>query len=114
MPESSSTALNPSQNGVKGWAMMLPVVGLPLGVHAIGGALFAGVGIAVTIAPIALPAAVPLLYSVASNGGFDSIVRKIFPSAATSGAVQKVAINVPHAVGKEAEPVTSTVIQASV
>jgi hypothetical protein len=115
MSDSSSTTLKTSRNGVQGLAMMLPVLGIPLGIHVLGGALFVGAGIAVAVAPLAVPVALPLLYNVASKGGFDSITRKLFPSAQSTGAVQRVVINkVADDPGKGAEPVTSTVIQASV
>lgn len=114
MSESCSAPLKTSPNGVQGLAMMAPIVGLPFGIHVLGGAVVAVAGIAVTVAPIAVPLAVPLLYNVASKGGFDSIVKKIFPSAGTAGALQKVAINVPDASGKEAEPVIKSVVQENV
>lgn len=114
MSDFSSAPLKTSPNGVQGLAMMAPIVGLPFGIHVLGGAVVAVAGIAVTVAPIAVPLAVPLLYNVASKGGFDSIVRKIFPSAGTAGAVQKVAINVPDARGKEAEPVIKAVVQENI
>lgn len=115
MSESFSTTLKTSPNGVQGLAMMAPIIGLPIGIHVLGGALVAVAGITVAVAPIAVPIAIPLLYNVASKGGFDSITKKIFPSAGTAGAVQKVVINnVADVTGKKAEPGVCTVIAASV
>lgn len=115
MSESFSTTLKTSPNGVQGLAMMLPVVGLPVGIHVLGGALIAVTGITVAVAPIAVPVAIPLLYNVASKGGFDSIARKLFPSGKTAVAVQKVVINkVADVTGKGVEPAASTINQASV
>jgi len=114
MSESFSTTLKTSPNGVQGLAMMAPVIGLPIGIHVLGGALVAVAGITVAVAPIVVPVAIPLLYNVASKGGFDSITRKLFPARQTAGAVQKVVINVPGVTGKEAAPGACTVIAASV
>jgi uncharacterized membrane protein len=110
MSESSSATLTTSPNGVQGLAMMAPIVGLPLGIHVLGGALV----VAVTVAPIAVPLAVPFLYNAASNGGFDSVVRKLFPAPEKAAALQKVVINVPGVTQSEAAPVIRSVVQENV
>lgn len=111
MPESSGAQLKTSPNGVRGLAMMAPAVSLPLGIHALGGALVAVAGIAVTVAPLAVPVAVPLLYNAASKGGFDSIIRKFLPSAGMAGAAQNAVSQPVEVTVREAAPITGTVIE---
>lgn len=114
MSESSGTPLKTSPNGVQGLAMMAPVVGLPFGIHALGGAVVAVAGLAVTVAPIAVPFAVPFIYNVASRGGLDSVIRKILPSVGTPGAAQHGDNQAVKVTTAEASPVAGAVNQSDV
>jgi hypothetical protein len=114
MSESCSATLKTSPNGVQGLAMMAPVIGLPFGIHVLGGALVAVTGIAVAVAPLAVPLAVPFLYKAVSDGGFDSVVRKLFSDDRQSEPVQKVRINVGDVAVKEGLPFAAHGIQTAV
>lgn len=114
MSEPSGATLKLSQNGIQGWAMILPVVGVPLGLHAVSGALFIGVGVAAALAPVAVPAALPLLYKVASNGGFTAITRQLFSSGQFSGSEQQVVNPAADVTGTDAVPVIKADIPACV
>ena len=76
--------------------------------------LVAVTGIAVTVAPIAVPLAAPFLYKAVSNGGFDAVVKKLFAAPGKAAAVQKVVINVPGLTRSEAAPVVQSAIQENV
>lgn len=60
---------------MQGLAMLAPLVGIPLCLHALGGILLAGAGIAATLAPMT-PAAVPILGALASTVDFGAITKK--------------------------------------
>ncbi|TCD48497.1 hypothetical protein [Chlorobium sp. N1] len=90
MSESSGTPMQTATNGVQGLAMMAPVIGIPAGLHAVSGALVAGAGILATVAPIALPVAVPLLYTFASKGDINSITDRLFPTGNTAKDEQQI------------------------
>lgn len=90
MSESSSSTSKPVASGAQGLAMMAPVIGLPLGLHAVSGALLVGAG----IAPIALPAAVPLLVTFAMKGDLSAFAEKLF-APARSATEKKQVIAVP-------------------
>ncbi|NTW46564.1 MAG: hypothetical protein HGB16_00295 [Chlorobaculum sp.] len=113
MSESCGAPLKTSPDGIQGLAMMAPIVGLPVGI-VLGGALVAVTGIAVTVAPIAVPLAAPFLYKAVSNGGFDAVVKKLFAAPGKAAAVQKVVINVPGLTRSEAAPVVQSAIQENV
>lgn len=113
MSESCGAPLKTSPDGIQGLAMMAPIVGLPVGI-VLGGALVAVTGIAVTVAPIAVPLAAPFLYKAVSNGGFDAVVKKLFATPGKAAAVQKVVINVPGLTRSEAAPVVQSAIQENV
>ncbi|NTU54086.1 MAG: hypothetical protein HGA97_10385 [Chlorobiaceae bacterium] len=103
MSELSCTVLNPSKNGIQGWAMMLPVVGLPLGFHAVGGALVVGVGMIAAVAPVAVPAAVPLLFNVVSKGGLTALTGRLFSSGQLARSEKNMVKPVAEVTGKDAE-----------
>ncbi|NTW54131.1 MAG: hypothetical protein HGB15_05115 [Chlorobaculum sp.] len=113
MSESVSAPLKTSPDGIQGLAMMAPIVGLPAGI-VLGGALVAVTGIAVTVAPIVVPFAVPFFYNAASKGGFDAVFRKLFPAPEKAKPLQKVVIKVPGVTRNEAAPVGRSVIQEKV
>jgi len=112
MSESSGTPIKTSPNGIQGLAMMAPILGLPLGVHALSGALVTVAGIAVTVAPVAVPVAVPVLFNVASKGGFESIVRKFVPSVRITGSAGNVVNTAADDTGKDAAPIIRSAVQA--
>jgi len=114
MSEYSGTPIKTSPNGIQGLAMLAPIVGLPLGVHALGGALVTVAGFAVTVAPIALPVTVPVLFSVASKGGFKSIARKLVPLGQIKGWAGDGVNMAADVTAKDAEPVIRSVVQAGV
>lgn len=112
MSESSHIPLKTSPNGVQGLAMLAPVLGIPIGIHLLGGAVVTVTGIAVMVAPVAVPVALPLLFSVASNGGFDSIVQKLFPSVPATAVPLHGVQTVTDVPVMESVPITMKVVQA--
>lgn len=100
MSESSSTTTKPVANGIQGLAMMAPIIGVPLGLHAMGGAILVGVG----IAPIALPAAVPLLVNFALKGDLSSFAEKLFASPRSTAADNKLIAVPVRIINKASEP----------
>ncbi|TLU83096.1 MAG: hypothetical protein FDX30_08505 [Chlorobium sp.] len=54
MSESKTLPANASSDGIKGLAMMAPVVGVPLFVHAMGGVFLTGIGF-FALSPIIAP-----------------------------------------------------------
>ena len=62
MPETDSTPKPPPFAGSIGLSMLAPVVGLPLFIHALGGAIFTGLGVAAA-STVMLPFAGKMLLS---------------------------------------------------
>ncbi|NTW83494.1 MAG: hypothetical protein HGB36_09030 [Chlorobiaceae bacterium] len=54
MSETISLPKNTSSDGIKGLAMMAPVVGFPLFIHAMGGVFLTGIGF-IALSPIFAP-----------------------------------------------------------
>ena len=71
MLESPSLPSKPSTNGIQGLTLMAPQC-LPSGLDALSGALIIGAG----IVPIALPAALPVLFILASRGEFSDFLKQ--------------------------------------
>lgn len=104
MSESSSTTTKPVANGIQGLAMMAPIIGVPLGLHAMSGALLVGV----SIAPIALPAAVPLLVNFALKGDLSSFAEKLFATPRSTAAINQVIAVPVRVISKTSEQASMT------
>jgi hypothetical protein len=107
MSESSSTLVNPSSSGIQGLAMMAPVVGFPIGLHALTGAFIITAG----IIPIAVPLALPLLLTLGSKSDLNSLAEKFFSPPRSSAAESQVVAVPVRVADKVAEPASSITVE---
>ncbi|TNJ38033.1 hypothetical protein [Prosthecochloris vibrioformis] len=80
MSEVAGSSQEKTSKGINGIAMVAPILGLPVCMHAVCGAIIAAPGVLAALTPLAVPAAIPALKSLSGNEDVKKLVNKILPT----------------------------------